>query len=95
MPENLFTMDILHGKIMPILAFLFVAWGIILTDIAKVHLSVLFLNGNKAMTVLLGGMPIAIMYVATGSDWESVFVTYTVANTFYTILVKPLKNFIR
>lgn len=95
MPENIFTMEILHGKIMPILAFLFLAWGIILTDIAKVHLSVLFLNGNKALTVLLGGMPIAIMYVVTGSDWESVFVTYTVANTFYTILVKPLKNFIK
>lgn len=95
MEANIMNFEIIAGKVIPTLVFLFVAWGMILTDIAQVHRTLLFLGNNKALTVMLAGLPIAAVYIATGTHWESVLITYTVANTFYSVIVKPLKSKIK
>lgn len=89
--EQILNFEIIQGSIIPALMALINLAGYLVTDKLYLHDRILLFNGNKATAVAVTAIPLAVLYYATGSAWESVLITYFAAVTAYDLLIKPIK----
>lgn len=81
--------------IIPAQAFMYIFAGHFATNLLNLHKTILFFNGSKAVGVAVASFPIALIYIGSGTDWESTLFTFFAANTLYAYGIKGLLNYFK
>jgi hypothetical protein len=91
--EEIFNIEILKNlSVNPVMMMMFFLAGYTATEKLNLHLCFAIFHKNKAYPVFLLCIPIAVIYLITGSKWEEVLGTYLFVNTFYSHGLKQLQK---
>lgn len=90
--EELLNYEWLQGKVIPAQAVMYLLAGYFATEKLNIHNTILFFNGSKAYAVAAASFPFAIAYIATGTEWQSVLITFFFTNTVYEYAAKYFIN---
>lgn len=93
--EDLLTYSVIKGMIIPAQAVMYILAGHFATNLLNLHKTFLFLNGSKPFGVAVASFPIAVIYIASGTHWESTLFTFFAANTLYAYGIKGLLNYFK
>lgn len=88
---EVFDFAILTGSVKPFLVVLFFLIGYVVTDKFYLHDAIKWLKGKKEWAVGLFSLPFAVLFIATGEDWQTVTVSYLVTNAIYDYILKHFK----
>lgn len=87
--ENILTFELINGVFNPLMAIMFFAAAFIGVDIVELHYNI---RATKAQVALLFALPVAAIYVLSGSNWETVLATYAITVAAYDVILKHIKN---